>query len=314
VPISVNARAWTLFEALLDDAEALGLRVTRGPAGEWLMDAGPPAGIAAGLRIARVCLGGLGSVTFGMDTALPDWPGTITVASSQPVIACLGSQYAGWRLTAEGYFALGSGPARALARSEALFATLGYADTADRAVLVLEADRPPPAPLLRDIAASCGVAGDRLGLIHAPTQSLVGGTQVVARVLEVALHKAYALEFPLDAIRDGIGASPLSPPHPDFVTAMGRTNDAIIYGGRVHLFVAGPAADARRLAEALPAATSRDHGRPFADTFRAAKGDFYAIDPMLFSPAVAVVTAIDSGETFRAGALAPELLAASFGA
>jgi methenyltetrahydromethanopterin cyclohydrolase len=35
---------------------------------------------------------------------------------------------------------------------------------------------------------------------------------------------------------------------------------------------------------------------------------------MLFSPAVAIVTAIDSGETFRAGALAPELLAASFGA
>jgi len=314
VPISVNARAWSLFEALLDDAEALGIAVTRGPAGEWLVDAGATAGIAAGLRIARICLGGLGTVGYGMDTALPDWPGTITVASSQPVIACLGSQYAGWRLTAEGYFALGSGPARALARSETLFATLGYADAADRSVLVLEADRPPPAPLLRDIAASCGVAGDRLGVIHAPTQSLVGGTQVVARVLEVALHKAHALDFPLEAIRDGIGAAPLPPPHPDFVTAMGRTNDAIIYGGRVHLFVSGPAADARRLAEALPAATSRDHGRPFAETFRAAKGDFYAIDPMLFSPAVAIVTAIDSGETFRAGALAPALLTASFGA
>ena len=46
-----------------------------------------------------------------------------------------------------------------------------------------------------------------------------------------------------------MGAAPLSPPHPDFVIAMGRTNDAIIYGGRVHLFVTGPASDARELAD-----------------------------------------------------------------
>ena len=47
--------------------------------------------------------------------------------------------------------------------------------------------------------------------------------------------------FPLERIVDGMGAAPLAPPHPDFVTAMGRTNDAIIYGGQVHLFVTGPA-------------------------------------------------------------------------
>ena len=66
---------------------------------------------------------------------------------------------------------------------------------------------------------------------------------------------------------------------------MGRTNDAIIYAGRVHLIVAGPAADAKSLAEQLPSSTSRDFGRPFAQLFRQFKGDFYAIDPLLFSPA-----------------------------
>ncbi|GAN76723.1 methenyltetrahydromethanopterin cyclohydrolase [Acidisphaera rubrifaciens] len=317
MPISVNKRAWTLFEALLADADTLGLAVAAGPEGEVLVDAAP-AGIEAGLRIAEICLGGLGRVAFGTDAALPRWPATVTVASSQPVIACLGSQYAGWSLAhgekPNAYFALGSGPARALARKEKLFAELGYADQAEEAVLVLEAAKPPPPPLLADIARACGVAGRRLGVIYAPTQSLVGSAQVVARVLEVALHKAHALHFPLAHIRDGIGAAPLPPPHPDFVTAMGRTNDAIIFGGRVHLFVSGPAEAARTLAERLPAATSRDYGRPFAETFRAAKGDFYAIDPMLFSPALALVTAIDSGETFRGGALDPALLDASFGA
>ena len=131
-------------------------------------------------------------------------------------------------------------------------------------------------------------------------------------MLEVALHKAHELKFPLERIVDGMGAAPVSPPHPDFVTAMGRTNDAIIYGGRVQLFVTGPDADAKVLAEALPSRASRDFGAPFAEIFRRFKGDFYAIDPMLFSPAEIIVTAIESGASFHAGTLHRELLDASF--
>jgi methenyltetrahydromethanopterin cyclohydrolase len=135
----------------------------------------------------------------------------------------------------------------------------------------------------------------------------------VARVLEVAVHKAHELKFPLDRIVDGMGAAPLSPPHPEFVTAMGRTNDAIIFGGRVQLFVTGPASEAKALAEALPSRNSRDFGTPFGEIFKRFKGDFYAIDPMLFSPAAVTVTAVESGESFHAGALALDLLDASFG-
>jgi methenyltetrahydromethanopterin cyclohydrolase len=315
--LGINRRAWGLLQAALDEAEAYGLAVARGPQGETLVDASR-AGIAAGRLMAELCVAGLATVTIGMDPTLPSWPATVTVASSQPVIACLGSQYAGWSLShgekPDAFFALGSGPARALSRREPLFAELGFADDADCAVLVLESAKPPPAPLLATIAQQCGVASGRLAVIYAPTQSLAGGTQVVARVLEVALHKTHTLHFPLDRVADGIAAAPLPPPHPDFVAAMGRTNDAIIFGGRVHLFVRGPADDARDLAERLPAATSRDYGRPFAEIFKAAKGDFYAIDPMLFSPAEAIVTAIDHGATFRAGRLDPALLDTAFGA
>jgi methenyltetrahydromethanopterin cyclohydrolase len=317
--ISVNTRAWSMLAALCDEAAALRVGVARGSLGELLVDAGArhPGGVAAGLALARICLGGLGSVTVIPDATLPRWPWTVAVASSNPVVACLASQYAGWSLAhgekPNAFFALGSGPARALARKEKLFTELDYADTADAAVLVLEASRPPPAAVVEKVARDCGVAPERLGIAYAPTQSLVGSVQVVARVLEVALHKLHALQFPLARVLDGMGAAPLPPPHPDFVMAMGRTNDAIIFGGRVHLYVAGPAADARALAEALPASTSRDYGRPFAEIFRAAGGDFYAIDPMLFSPAEAIVTAVETGETFRAGTLDPALLDASFG-
>ncbi len=178
---------------------------------------------------------------------------------------------------------------------------------------MLESDRAPPPEIVAKVARDCGLPASALTIIYAPTQSLAGGAQVVARVLEVALHKAHVLKFPLSRIVDGLGAAPLSPPHPDFMTAMGRTNDAIIYGGRVHLFVTGPAAEAKTLAEALPSRASRDYGAPFRDIFKRFKGDFYAIDPMLFSPAAILVTALESGETFRAGAVDEALLDASFG-
>ncbi len=314
--ISVNQRARRLFDALCADAAALRVAVTHGEHGETLVDAGAPGSIAAGLRIAEICMGGLGEVRLQADAATPRWPWSVSVACTQPVIACLASQYAGWSLShgekPDAFFALGSGPARALARKEKLFAELNYTDSADDAVLVLESGRPPPAELIASIAQDCAVVPTRLGIIYAPTQSLAGSVQVVARVLEVALHKAHELHFPLSRIVDGMGIAPLPPPHPDFVTAMGRTNDAIIFAGRVHLFVTGPAAEARALADALPASGSRDYGKPFAEIFRACKGDFYAIDPMLFSPAEAIVTNMDSGKTFRSGLIDHALLDASF--
>lgn len=319
MPISVNARARRLLDALLDDAAALRVGVSRGREGELLIDAGAQheGGVAAGLLIARICLGDLGDVRLASDSTLARWPWTVTVASSQPVIACLASQYAGWSLAdgtgKGGFFALGSGPARALARKETLFEELGYTDSASSAVLVLESARPPPAPVVTRVGADCGVAVGDLAIIYAPTQSLAGSVQVVARSLEVAMHKAHTLHFPLERIVDGMGAAPLPPPHPDFVTAMGRTNDAIIFGGRVHLFVTGPANEAHALADAMPSARSRDYGRPFAEVFRGVKGDFYAIDPMLFSPAEIIVTAVETGESFRGGRIDTALLDASFG-
>jgi len=317
--ISVNRRAAELVQHLLADADALKIGVERGELGETRIDAGSryPGSIAAGLRVAAICMGGLGHVDLVPSAATPRWPWTVTTRSSDPVVACLASQYAGWKLShgegKDAFFALGSGPARALARREPLFEKLAYVDRADSATLVLESSHPPPPPIVAKVAKDCGVDAEKLTIIFAPTQSLAGGTQVVARALEVALHKAFELGFPLERIVDGMGAAPLSPPHPDFVTAMGRTNDAIIYAGQVQLFVTGPASEARALADRMPSKGSRDYGRPFADIFKRVKGDFYAIDPMLFSPAKVIVTATETGESFARGDVDADMLDASFG-
>jgi methenyltetrahydromethanopterin cyclohydrolase len=317
--ISVNTLAGSLVDRLVAEATKFRCIVSKGQRGETLIDAGSKVigGIDAGILMAEICLGGLGTVTLAPFNTSPNWPFHLTVRTKDPVIACLGSQYAGWSLQhGEGksaFFALGSGPARALALKEPLFHDLGYADFADRATLVLEGDQAPPPEVVDKVAEACKVAPDRVAFIFAPTRSLAGGVQVVSRVLEVAMHKVHELKFPLSRVIDGIATAPLSPPHPDFVTAMGRTNDAIIYGGQAHLFVTGPANEAKELAMALPSTTSRDYGQPFAQIFKTYKGDFYKIDPTLFSPAAAMVTAVETGETFRAGHIDLALLDASFG-
>ncbi len=311
---SINDRAFQLTEELVAESGTQGIEAVRGPSGERLIDAGARerGSIAAGVKIASICMGGLGAIHIGPDMASPSWPWRLIVRSSQPVIACLASQYAGWSLSADKYFSLGSGPARALAQKEVIFGEIGYRDTSRHATIVLETDTPPPAEIVAMLAHDCHVHVEDLTIIYAPTQSLAGSVQVVARVLEVALHKAHTLHFPLPDIVEGLASAPLCPPHPDFVTSMGRTNDAIIYGGQVQLFVRGPDEAAKALAESLPSKSSRDYGRPFADVFKAFNGDFYAIDPLLFSPASVMVTSLQSGETYRSGMIAQDLLDASF--
>ena len=315
---SINALSGPLVERLVADAATLRLSVSQAAGGARMVDAGAQArgSIEAGRRIAEICLGGLGTVTIAPSGPIASWPYSVTVHSADPVLACLGSQYAGWSLADEtgdsGFFALGSGPGRAVAAVEDLYQELGFRDSATKTALVLEAAGGPPDSVVAKVAEASGLKPEDLTFIYAPTQSLAGSTQVVARVLEVALHKAHTVGFDLHAIVDGIGSAPLSPPHPDFIKAMGRTNDAIIYGGRVQLFVDADDSDAKQLAEQLPSTTSSDHGAPFAEIFARVNGDFYKIDGALFSPAEAIVTSVRSGATYRGGRLEPTLVDASF--
>ncbi|HTH61167.1 MAG TPA: methenyltetrahydromethanopterin cyclohydrolase [Paraburkholderia sp.] len=306
----VNALAEPLVAQLREHAALLRVALTHTDAGTTIVDAGvaAPGSLDAGLAVARICMGGLGHVSVRAVTeADPAWPLVIDVRTSWPVIACLGSQYAGWSLSAtkeqtggKKFFSLGSGPARALAVKEPLFAELGYRDRHARGALVLEVDRLPPQVVIDKVLHDCGLAPDALTLIVTPTQSVAGTVQVVARVVEVALHKVHVLGVAPGEVVEASGSAPLPPPAPDGIDAMGRTNDAILYGGRVQLTVRTDAA-AKRIAAELPASTSRDYGKPFADIFRSFNFDFYQIDPALFAPAEVWASSLESGKTWHGG-------------
>ncbi len=322
---SVNKLTQPLVKYLIDNADKLRLGVDVLENGCTIIDAGikVPGGLEAGRIMAEICLGGLGTVALNHSAYTENWPLSVNVYSSNPVLACLGSQYAGWSLSHEKYYALGSGPARAMATKlkdgqqepvEALYKELDYNDAFDSTVLVIENDAIPPLAIIEKVAAACNVDPAKLTIIVAPTSSLAGGIQVVSRVLEVALHKAHALHFPLENIIDGSGIAPVCPPHPNFVKAMGRTNDSILFAGQVHLFVKGSDEAAEKLAKELPSSTSKDYGKPFAEIFKQCDYDFFKIDGMLFSPASVIVTAVESGKTFRAGKVDNALLDLSFGA
>ena len=300
-----------LVNDLVQRADEYGVLVSKGANGCTIIDCGIEChgSMRTGLRVAEICMGGLGHITH---TASQQGLG-LHVTASHAVIACLGSQYAGWNLSTDGYYALASGPARAVAQREELFQDIDYQASSTDGTLVLEVSKPPPPELVSKAANDCNIKPEQLTFILTPTTSIVGTVQIVARVLEVALHKAHTVKFDVKQIIDGAAYAPLPPPVPDTIAAMGRANDAIIYGGIAHLFVDSSDKDAKNLARVMPSKNSRHYGKPFARIFKRFKGDFYAIDGSLFSPARVIVTSLKSGNSFEAGRVNNKILARSFG-
>jgi methenyltetrahydromethanopterin cyclohydrolase len=310
--VNLNARAYELCQSVVGDAPRLRIAVQRLESGTTLVYCGvnAPGGRDAGLALARICTADLARI----DVLEPggDWP-EVQVQTDQPVLACMAAQYAGWEVKGDGYFAMGSGPMRAAAAREPLFADLGYRETAERCVGVLESGKLPPDAVCRAIAEKCGVDPGRLTLLVAPTRSPAGTLQIVARSVETALHKLHELKFDLARVASGWGAAPLPPPAKSDLAAIGRTNDAILYGARVKLALRGDDASIAEVGACLPSAASPDYGRPFAEVLAGYEHDFYRVDPLLFSPAQVTLVNLDTGATFEFGSVNHDLLAESFG-
>lgn len=314
MPITLNDAAAAYCDQLAAAADLLRLGVSTSPSGTRIIDCGVEAigGLQAGVALARVCLADRAEVRLepSASDALLGWQ--VAVATDDPVRACMAAQYAGWAVQGDGYFAMGSGPMRAAAAREPLLAELGYRETPERCVGVLEAAKLPPDEVCRELAEKCGVGPDRLTLLAAPTRSLAGTLQVVARSVETALHKLHELGFPLDAVASGCGVAPLPPPAKHDLASIGRTNDAVLYGGDVTLFVRGDDAELEALVRRVPSASSPDYGRPFAEILAGYGGDFYQVDPLLFSPARVALVNLATGRTHRDGQFNFEVLQRSF--
>jgi methenyltetrahydromethanopterin cyclohydrolase len=312
--LALNERAWAIADRAAAQAAELGIAAHALGGGARVIDAGVDVagGFGAGLVLAELCMGGLGHVSYApVAVGAESWPG-VQVWTDHPAESCMASQYAGWAITPEGFFAMGSGPLRAHARVEReLFEKLGYAERASRGVLVLEGRTLPGDEVAAWVAGKAGLEPAAITFAVAPTASLAGGVQIVARVLETGLHKMDTLGFDVRRVVSAMGTAPLPPTAKSDMRAIGRTNDCILYGGQARYVVRAEDDELAALAEKLPATASSDYGAPFYDTFKRYNNDFYKIDPLLFSPAEVWLTSATSGRTFHAGRLNPDVLRAS---
>jgi len=312
--MQLNKLALRRCHPLLERPEEFRIGVVRDESGSRLLDCGihQAGGLAAGLALAEVCMADLGSVTL-VPSDPSVWQGpAVQVRTDHPVAACMASQYAGWQIAAEKFFAMGSGPMRAARGREELFGSIGFREQPPDVVGVLETGKLPPATVCTRIADECGVEPDHLTLLVAPTASLAGTVQVVARTVETCLHKMHELGLDLSCVISGCGVAPLPPVAADDMVGIGRTNDAVLYGGEVTLWLRAEDAQLVELGPGIPSCSSADHGAPFGEIFKRYEYDFYRIDPLLFSPARVTMVNLVSGRTHCFGEVFPDVLKRSF--
>jgi methenyltetrahydromethanopterin cyclohydrolase len=302
---------------MIKDPDRYAVKVKKLAKGATLVDAGidVEGGFESGRLITEISMGGLGkaaitSAEYG-GLVLP----TILVYTDHPAIATLGSQLAGWHVTEGKYSAIGSGPARALAmKPKRIFQEIGYKDKSDRAIILLETGEFPPQGVVDQISKDCGIRPDKLTIVLAPTTSLAGATQVSGRIVEEGTHKLMKLGLDPNEILHAWGSAPIPPLHAKLSDMMGRTNDAILYGGTASYIVRFEDEDKlKEIVERAPSSASKSYGTPFVEIFKAAKYDFYKVDSNLFAPAVVVVNNAKTGHVFRAGQIRPNVLKKSFG-
>lgn len=303
--VSVNAGATLVVQRIMANAATLGVTVKTLINGTKVIDM-TQGGFMAGKLFAEACMGGLGEVTFTGLNFDQLWLPGVSISVDRPSVACMASQFAGWEIKVGKFFALGSGPARALSRVEKLFEELDYRDEADVAVITLEGRKLPDEEVANYLADKCGVRPEALYILVAPTASIVGSVQIAARLVETGIHKMRELGFDIKQILSGYGTCPIAPVADNDLKAIGRTNDCVLYGGKAFYIVkAEDSID--ELVKKIPSSASKDYGTPFYDLFQR-YGDFYQIDPMLFSPAEVFVNNIADGKTYHAGKVNIEIM------
>jgi methenyltetrahydromethanopterin cyclohydrolase len=310
--LTLNERANRVADELEANAEAYRVSVSR-VGGARVIDCGGAVtgSLAAGLLLARACLADLADVQI-VPSSIAELPGpAVQVRTDAPIRACLASQYAGWQVSVGKFFGMGSGPMRAAYAKEAIFAEIPGKEAPPCAVGVLESRKHPTEEVVSYLVERLPIGVEKLTLLVAPASSLAGNIQVVARSVETALHKLHELKFDVTQVVSGYGVAPLPPVAADELAAIGRTNDAILYGGQVTLWVRADDELIEAVGPRVPSSGSKDHGELFAELF-ARYGEFYKIDPLLFSPAEVTFVNLKTGRCHTFGRAEPGLLRKSF--
>jgi methenyltetrahydromethanopterin cyclohydrolase len=324
--IGLNKSALVLFRKMCDEADKYAVTVEQTESGATLVDAGLNAqgGYLAGEIVTEICLAGYGTanvtpIQYG-DIILP----SVFVKTDYPALSTLASQFAGWQVKGEDFSAIASGPARALAlKPKDLYVKLNFKEESDSAVIVLETEKKPPESIIQFIADKCKISPKNLFLVMFSTTSLAGATQVSGRVVETGLHKLERVGLDPLLVKHAFGYAPIVPLHPVAGDAMGRTNDAILYGGVTNYTVnfedekelerivqQAPSSSSKMIQEARALAAKSPK---FLDIFKEAGFDFYKIDTNIFAPAVVSINNVRTGKTFSAGNIDVDVIKGSLG-
>jgi methenyltetrahydromethanopterin cyclohydrolase len=306
-----------IIDEMLDWEEDLKIKSTELKNGATIIDCGVniEGGYDAGIYLSRLCLADLAEVSytkFDLEGLLVP---AVQVSTDFPTIACMASQYAGWRISVGKYFGMGSGPARALGlKPKELYEKIDYKDDFEVAVLVMESRELPTEEVVEYIAKHCSVDPENVYIAVAPTASIAGSVQISARVVETGIHKLESIGFDINTIKSGFGVAPIAPIVGDDTRCMGSTNDCVIYCGETYYTV--DYKDTEALAgfvSKVPSTTSRDYGKPFFTTFKEAEFDFFKVDAGMFAPAKITVNNLADQKTYTSGRINTAILRESFG-
>ncbi|SFR54216.1 methenyltetrahydromethanopterin cyclohydrolase [Halogeometricum limi] len=308
---SINRMAIELVDEALDFADELRVVPYELDSGATVVDFGVEAegGIEAGLLLAEIQTAGLATVQTRMDEVAGAPMPHVELQTDHPALALLCSQKAGWELAFDdpAFEGLGSGPARALVAEEDEFHEVEYFDEFDLTVLGVESIELPTDAVAEHVAEMAGVEPSGVFLPTYATGSPVGSVTMAARAPELAMFRLFELGYDPLNVLSAFGSAPVAPVSYDEGVAMGRTNDALAYGGTVHLTVA----EDSDLFSEVPSTAADEYGTPFEQIFEESGWDFYDIPETVFAPAKVTIDVVD-GPTYVYGETDEELLAESF--
>ncbi|WP_135821134.1 methenyltetrahydromethanopterin cyclohydrolase [Halostella litorea] len=306
---SLNRMAIELVDEAIDFAEELGIGAYELDNEATVLDFGVDVegGIEAGLLLAEIQTAGLATVQTRMDEVAGAPLPHVELSTDHPGVALLGAQKAGWEVSVDGFEGLGSGPARALVAEEDEYRQIGYHDAFEFAVLAVETDDFPDEAVAAHVAELAEVDDNGVFLPVFSTASVAGSVTMAARAAELAVFRLTELGYdPMDVVTAS-GSAPLAPVADSEEAAIGRTNDALAYGGQVHLVVEEPF---DRFEEVASTATD-EYGTPFEDVYEDHDWQFYDVPESVFAPAQVTIDVV-GGDTHVVGERNEELLAESF--
>lgn len=315
---SINQLSMQVVKEIIARQSDIGVKVVKLPCGTILIDMGLYAkgSFEAGVLFTRASLGDMATVNLGTWKLDESYSfGSVELFVTEPLIACLGAQIAGWQLGKGEFATIGSGPARAQAviPTDIYLDMTPYRDQYQEVVLCIQGVRYPDDAIALEVARACKVTPENVYLLLAPSASIVGSIQVAARMVEQVCHKMHEKGFEVSRVVTARGVAPIAPLVMDEVKAIGRINDAILYGGEAEFWVDAEDDEIVALVTRLVSKTSSPYYPAlFGEVFEKVGRDFYKIDHDFHSIAKIQIHNVKTGKSLAAGEINRDVIRKSF--